>query len=124
MWCLRGGCSALSASHPHTTSHVPAGWLWLQGNRETARRVLQDQGVSVLTEAQVTELRRAGSVSSSGISSSSSEEGGGAGVSEGDDLAKRLVYLRDKEGQQEVRATGWGWKLECGLASLGCWRSC
>lgn len=66
----------------------------LQGNRETARRVLQDQGVSILAGAQVTEMRMAGSGS-----------GGGEGAAgEDEDLAKRLVYLRDSAGQQEVRA--------------------
>ena len=57
--------------------------------------MLQDKGVSILTGAQVTELRRAGAGSGGG---GGSEDAGG-----GEDLAKRLVYLRDKEGQQEVR---------------------
>ncbi|KAL4423108.1 hypothetical protein ABPG77_004791 [Micractinium sp. CCAP 211/92] len=61
-----------------------------EGNRETARRVLQDQGISILAGAQVTEMRMAGSGSGEGAA-------GGA-----DDLAKRLVYLRDSEGQQEI----------------------
>lgn len=63
-----------------------------EGNRETARRVLQDQGVSILAGAQVTEMRMAGSGS-----------GGGEGAAgEDEDLAKRLVYLRDSAGQQEI----------------------
>lgn len=81
-----------------------------QGNRETARAVLQDKGVSILTDAQVTELRRAGAPSSSSGSNSGSEEASfgsgyssGSGSGGGEDLAKRLVYLRDREGQQEVR---------------------
>lgn len=85
-----------------------------QGNRETARAALQDKGVSILTDAQVTELRRAGAPSSS--SGSGSEEASsfgsgyssGSGSSGGEDLAKRLVYLRDREGQQEVRTRSEG----------------
>jgi phytoene dehydrogenase-like protein len=53
--------------------------------------VLRDQGVSVLAGAQVTEMRLAGG----GVAG----QGGG-----GEDLAKRVVYLRDAQGQQEVRA--------------------
>ncbi|KAI7840189.1 hypothetical protein COHA_005972 [Chlorella ohadii] len=84
-----------------------------QGNRETAKRALQDKGVSILTDAQVMELRRAGAPASSsgsggeeasssfssGYSSGSGSSSGGGG---GEDLAKRLVYLRDREGQQEI----------------------
>ena len=89
-----------------------------QGNRDTARRVLQDKGVSILADAQVTELRRVGAPSSSGSggeeasssgyasgSSSGYSSGGSSGGGGGEDLAKRLVYLRDSEGQQEV---SWG----------------
>ncbi|KAI3435718.1 hypothetical protein D9Q98_001776 [Chlorella vulgaris] len=81
-----------------------------QGNREAAHRVLADQGVSILTGAQVTEMRKARAGSSGGLSSggsngasSSSSVGiGGAGTAVGPDLAKRLVYVKDRTGQQEV----------------------
>lgn len=70
--------------------------------------MLRDQGVSILAGAQVTEMRMAG--------------GGGSGEAAaggGEDLAKRLVLLRDSQGQQEVRASGDGskqslWAVDCG----------
>ena len=86
----------------------------MQGQREAARRVLADKGVSIMTGAQVTEMRRAnngsngsiGSHGSNGTASSSASSGSASSSSSsssgGDDLAKRLVYLKDKEGQQEV----------------------
>ena len=86
---------------------------WLQGQREAARRVLADKGVSVMAGAQVTEMRRANnssngsngsSVSSGSAASSSSSSSSSSG---GEDLAKRLVYLKDKEGQQEVGVQRW-----------------
>lgn len=69
-----------------------------QGNRETAHKVLADKGVSILTGAQVNELRRAGAPSVGSAGSGDEASAGG-----GEDLAKRLVLLTDKEGQQEVR---------------------
>lgn len=97
-----------------------------QGNREAARRVLQDKGVSILADAQVTELRRVGAPSSSGsggeeASSSGYASGSSSGYSSGgsgggEDLAKRLVYLRDSEGQQEVRRGAAGAGLAAGHA--------
>ena len=106
-----------TASHPaaqqaaqHPPSPLPL--RALQGNRETARRVLQDQGVSILTGAQVTEMRLAGSSSNGGGDSAD----GSSGVK---DLAKRLVYLRDSEGQQEVRGPAGRWGGEVGRHQEG-----
>lgn len=87
--------------------------------------MLADQGVSILTGAQVTEMRKARAGSSGGLSSggsngasSSSSVGiGGAGTAVGPDLAKRLVYVKDRTGQQEVR-----WK-QGGVERMVC-RAC
>ena len=114
----------------------------LQGQREAARRVLADKGVSIMAGAQVTEMRRANngsngstgsasssvasssvasssSSSSSSSSASSSSEAGSSGSSGGGDLAKRLVYLKDKEGQQEV-----GGKRGAGRGCVEHWSAC
>ena len=75
--------------------------------------------MSILTDAQVMELRRAGApasssgsggeeASSSFSSGYSSGSGSGSSGGGGEDLAKRLVYLRDREGQQEVRTRSEG----------------
>lgn len=56
------------------------------GLRRAAREALSDKGISVLKGARVTEIVRA------------------AAAPEADaDLTKRLVYLIDQGGQQEVR---------------------
>ena len=90
------------------------------GQREAAWAALRDRGVAVLAGAQVTEMRKAaaaggGSSSSNGVSgaglSSSSSNGSSSASSSsssssssegGPDLKKRLVYVKDKDGQVEV----------------------
>lgn len=74
-----------------------------QGQREAARAALQDRGVAILTGAQVSEMRRAAARSSgdSGGSVAASASSGSGSEAE-PDLSKRLVYLKDKEGQQEI----------------------
>ena len=91
-------CRLWAAQRCRRSLHPAPGPPVLQGTRETARRVLGDKGVSVLAGAQVSEMRKAGA----GGGSNGNGGGGGGGGEGSEDLAKRLVYLTDSEGQQEV----------------------
>lgn len=78
-----------------------------EGQREAARAALADKGVAVMVGARVTELRRAAAhyASSGGTGTStgsSSDDKGTATATTAAELSKRLVYLRDREGQQEI----------------------
>ena len=57
-----------------------------EGQRDAARRALEDEGVSILTSAAVTDVRLAAATPRS----------------QDDSTAKRLVYVKDEDGQTEI----------------------
>lgn len=83
--------------HPNPPTQPPAGPDILEssteGQREAARSALRDKNISTLTGAAVSELVWAG---------------GHAPLAGEPDLVKRLVCLKDSEGQAEVSTRGAG----------------